>query len=71
MLLHIIYRNGKPFEWSVDREVSWRLVDHGISIAKNVVASTNLEYVKAMLAVIPDVLDADNDMGLEIVTITL
>lgn len=69
MRLYVIMRDGEPFELPVEAgtDTDHRLMDHDDGVdARYVVASTNLAHVRVMKKVIPDLLDADDDMGLEI-----
>lgn len=67
--LYVIYRDGQPFEMPIEpgTETDNRLTDYDNGVgATFAVASTTRAYVEAMRQAIPELLDADDDMGLEI-----
>ena len=74
MRLYVIMRDGQPFELPVEAgtETENRLMDYDDGVgATFAIASTNLPYVRAMRKAIPELLDADDDMGLEIHSLTI
>ena len=74
MRLYVIFRDGKPFELPVEQgtETANRLMDYDDGVcAEFAFASTNLAYVRAMKKALPELLDADDDMGLEIHSLTI
>ena len=69
MTLYVIFRDGKPLELPVEDGTATadRLMDYDNGVdAVFAFASTNLAYARAMKQAIPELLDADDDMGLEI-----
>jgi len=68
--LFVIFRDGKPLELPVEAgtETENRLMDYDNGVgATFAFASTNRPYIEAMMRAIPELLDADDDMGLYIV----
>jgi hypothetical protein len=74
MRLYVIMKDGEPFELPVEAgtETEYRLMDYDNGVgATFAFASTNLAHVRAMKKAIPELLDADDDMGLEIHSLTI
>ena len=69
MTLYVIFRDGKPYELPVEdgTAAADRLMDYDDGVdAQFAFASTSLPYIRAMKKALPELLDADDDMGLEI-----
>lgn len=74
IVLYVICKDDKPFELPVEdgTAAADHLMDHDDGVdAEFAFASTSLPYIRAMLKVIPEIVDADDDMGLEIQTVRL
>lgn len=74
MVLYVIFKDGEPLELPVEdgTETANRLMDYDDGVdAVFAFASTNLRHIRAMMKAIPELLDADDDMGLEIQTVRL
>lgn len=67
MNLFVLMQKGRPFQLPVaDAETSRRLDDLSKAEHTFAFASTNREHVDNMRQALPDMLDADDDMGLYI-----
>lgn len=64
--IFVIYRDGVPFQLEMGSDLELRLQDLGVDCTKFLVCSTDKSLIDAAALVIPDALDADGDMGLEV-----
>lgn len=73
MTLFVIMKDGRPFELpAADAETVNRLMDYDDGVeGVFAFASTNKAHVKAMMNVLPDLLDWDDIGGLSIAEFTL
>ena len=72
--LYVIFKDGRPFELPVEdgTAAADRLMDYDDGVdATFAFASTNLAHIRAMKKALPELLDADDDMGLEIQMVRL